>query len=170
MTTTKLTQALIAQKVANAETNLIDVISRALEIPVETLHRVFYAQSLLPLNPGCLNWEVLLPDNELREAIRKAMEDGQRRVAVASAIRNGRTLTVRTDSILAEKDIGKLCNGCPERLECTAEKLYEPYQCYHERKTHLTVYPLRMTATELEIEASQPAGKFIVPLKNITIR
>ncbi len=168
MPTAKLTQALIAQKVSNAESTVFEVISRALEVPEDQLKRILFAVTQLNMNPAYFNWEVLLPDRELREAIEKAVTDGRRRMIIATAIQNGSTLTVNTCELLPQANAHKLCNGCPERLECIAEKLYTPIQCYTERKTKLTVFPLRMTATELEVEASQPAGKHTIHLKHIS--
>jgi hypothetical protein len=169
MTPDKLAQALIAQKMASAETDKIDIISRALEVPREMLLRVFYAQSCLGLASGHLDWSVLLPDEELRDAIQKAMKDGYRRLVVATAIRDGRSLTIRTRDLLTKAQAPRLCHGCPERLDCTAGSLYTPDECYEERKTSLPVFPLRMTETQLEVETSQPAGKFTIRLTDVHV-
>ncbi len=167
-------RALLAQRVANAEHDFIEVISRALDLPAGLLARVFYAYEMLKNREGLStevpDWEGLLPDDDLRQAIQKAMVDGARRVRIAEAIRRGQTLTVRPEQLVPPNQKHKLCHGCPERIECTAGRLYTADECYSSRRLRLQVVPLRMTATELEVEAQQPPGRHTIPLKDISTR
>lgn len=173
-----LTQALEAQKFAGIETDALDVIAQALEVDRALLNRVIYAYEALrnevrdsPLRgdfPTASHSDAaLLPDAELRDAIRKAMGDGAMRLTVRYAIQNSKTLTVLASLLVPPQNISKICDGCPERIECIAENLSTPEKCLTGKHRRIQVYPLRMTKTRVEVEAAQPAGRYTIPLSHL---
>jgi len=178
MPTDALKLALEKQKTADAEADLTEVIERALEVPKPMLYRILYAAHCLSLleydwrmspNKDAM-WDDLLPNPELREAIRKAMTDGARRVVLRQSILEGKPISVDVRHIVSESDVSQICNGCPERMQCAAENLSTPAECFKWRKASLPVYPVRLTDTHVEVEAQQPTGRHYVPLKNINFK
>ena len=176
MPTDELKRALEQQKTADAEVDFTEVLERALEVPKPMLYRILYAAfclSELEVDWRVEHkdqWDTLLPNWELRNAIKKAMTDGARRVVLRNAILECKSVNVKAKHLVPKDDLAAICNGCPERMLCMAESLSTPADCYRWRKASLTVYPLRLTDTHVEVEAQQPAGRHYVPLKNITFK
>lgn len=164
----ELTQALVEQRTGGAPKDWLEIISKALDVPLPLLHRVFYAREILHRDtprPGPL-WRELLPE-KVAAAIRAAMEEGSFRLHIADHIRNGTAMTLPVGVLVPENDKLRLCRGCPEQFECIAEKLYTPEWCFAQRKTTLRVVPLRMTDTTVEVEAQQPQGRHTILLSKI---
>ncbi len=183
MSTDKVKEALERQKIGGAETDYIEVIARALEVRPALIRRVLYAfhaldDKLRDLGLGPFfrrafpaeTWEESLPDAELRAAIRFAMAAGVTRVVLARAILAGQEVALAVESLLPKERAAELCNGCPERLECVAESLSTPQECYLGRKKDLAVTPIKMTRRHVEVEARQPAGRYCVPLAEVKLR
>jgi hypothetical protein len=176
MPTDALKLALQNQKTADAEADLTEVIEKALEVPKPMLYRILYAAYCLSeletdwrmSHPD--KWDELLPNAELRDAIKKAMVDGARRVVLRRSILEGKPISVDVKHLVPVDQKDQICNGCPERMNCVAENISTPAECFKWRKASLQVYPVRLTDTHVEVEAQQPAGRHYVPLKHITFK
>lgn len=168
-----LQQALEQQKLNGAEKDFIEVLSRAFEIPYAVVARLIYGYHELQNATAHLaishNWDDRVPNEELRQAITKAMHDGVRRMIARFALENSKTITVNVKYLVPEKDKGQICKGCPERIPCIAESRSTPDRCYDWERTRLPVFPLRIIGDKLEVEATQPAGRHTVPLKAIIL-
>ena len=182
-----LAEALEKQKTANAETDALDVLCRALEVDRSLVVRILYAMSAIntalrdhhkqaefdfghdgySTSSEVYNRE--LPDLELRSAYREAMEAGVRRMIVGRAIRNGKPIRVATASWLPSEEASQLCKACPERLECIAESLSEPVECWKWEKSTLQLTPLRMNKKAAEFDIPQLGEKRFFPLEQLMI-
>jgi hypothetical protein len=164
----ELNQALVEQRTGGAPKDWLEIISKALDVPLPLLHRVFYAREVLHKNNNRQqpNWRELLPEMVI-DAIRVTMEAGSLRLDIANSIRHGWPMTLPVGVLVPENDKLRLCRGCPEQFECIAEKLYTPEVCFKDRKKTLRVVPLRLTDTTVEVEAQQPQGRHTILLSKI---
>lgn len=178
--TDALNQALSEQRMGGAEKSVLEIIAKALDVPLEIVHRVIYAYEGLTNHhinhlPGIHvtspadSWGDLIESAEVRQAIDKHMEAGARRYMVRWAIENEKTLEVSPQALLPASDLGKICNGCPIRMECALESLHTPEQCYGVdgrggRLYRLTVTPLRIHRGKVDVKATQPMGEYTVPI------
>lgn len=170
----ELKQALDRQKTDGAEESLAEVIARAFEVEPDLVHRILFAQECLVragqewrfVEPRC--WEVTLPNAELRQAIRHAMTDGLCRLILGQAIRDDKKIVLPVKLLIPEAEKDRICEGCPERLQCsTTENFSTPENCWSYARRAVHVRPLRIIKDDVEIEASQPAGKYLVPIRLI---
>lgn len=175
MSTKELKQALLHQKTGDAEKDVIEVISRALGLEYDMVARVIYA-ARLPITAGIQPDDdedlfpvaASIPNPEVKEALTKAIHDGIQRAVIARAILHGRSVTVSPQALLPVERAGELCRGCPTSLECAAQQLSTPENCWHGRYVrNLVVFPLQISGDLVEVEAQQPQGKHIVRLSVI---
>ncbi len=159
-----LDRALDEQKMKRAEKDPIEVIARALDLSPAAVSRVVCAyQACTGHTP---RFDVTALDtyvpNEVQQAITHAIEMGLRRLAVRSAIEGSKTISIMMLHLIPDDNPGKVCEGCPRSLTCIATNEYHPPTCI---KYLTAVFPLRFTdAAHVEVECSQPVGKYIVPL------
>lgn len=173
--TDALNQALSEQRVDGAEKSTLEIIARALDVPLGVVHRVIYAYEELTkhnldhLPDTTEEWKDLIEDYDVRQAINKHMEAGARRYMVRRAIENNQRLSVLPQALLPASDMNSICNGCPIRMECVLESLHTPEQCYgvdgrNGRIQWVLVTPLRIHKGKVDVEATQPMGKYRVPI------
>jgi hypothetical protein len=168
--TDALNQALSEQRMDGAEKNALEVIARAFELSPEIVYRVIFAfehlrQTAWVSGSDIDGWEGLIEDDEVCVAIREHMTAGARRVMLREAIERGMGLFVSTDELIGPADSLKICNGCPTRLECVAESLFTPDQCFTSRLTRVLVVPLRMYKGKVDVVATQPQGRYTLPIE-----
>lgn len=178
--TDALDQALSEQRMGGAEKSVLDIIAKALDVPLEIVHRVIYAYNGLTNNyinhlpdigitSPAKDWSDLIESYEVRLAIDKHMEAGARRYMVRWAIENKKTLEITPQALLPVSDRGNICNGCPVRMECVINSLYTPEQCYGVdgrggRIHRLSVTPLRIHRGKVDVKAIQPMGEYTVSI------
>lgn len=175
--TEELKQALLRQKMGDAEKDFIGVIAKTFKVEYGLVARVICALDYLRsmgLDRGdedLLHWEASFEEEDsLVEAIHKAIHDGAQRVIVARAIATGRSVSLSPAAIVPEERASELCRGCPKAVDCAAEHLSTPQKCWDGALSNLTVFPLQLFDTHVEVEAQQPHGKHVIPLHKITIK
>lgn len=175
--TDALNQALREVRMGDAEKSTMEIVSRALGIPLEIVHRVLFASEnlhrVLPGRLGMLSpathWREWIEDIDVRTAIENKMAEGIRRYTVRWAIENDSHFAVPVSVLLKPKDVNKICRGCPDSLECMAESLHTPTECYEKHRTTFTVVPLRIIKNTVEVRAEQPTGTYVIPLVAVPI-
>ncbi len=163
----ELAQALQEQRLVGLEKNAVELVAKALQIPEETVVRVMFAfnQLATAFERASMPLTVRPPENtELCDAIKFAMEEGVRRLILRHAIENGRTFSIHVSTLVPKNDVAQLCHGCPERLECVADSLHTPEECFTTHKATLHVFPIRVVKNLVEVEATQPAGRHFIPI------
>lgn len=161
-----------------AEKSVLEIIARALGVPLELVHRVIYAYQSLELansdmaQIGMLSphkhWGDIIENPEVRIAIDKHMDAGARRYAVRWSIENHKEIDVAVNALIS--DAGKICNGCPIRLECLAESLHTPQDCFTGRLRTVPVMPIRMRDGNVTVDANQPFGQYTIPVSAVRIK
>jgi hypothetical protein len=178
MATDRLKEALLRQNTGIEAKNFLDALSKLLEVDYRTVLRVTYAYEQLhadprsvpalhttvPMSSSTRAWENDL-NPELKEALVFAVSNLISRYAIADAIENKRPVSVNVAALIPASDAAKICVGCPMRMECLNEALYEPIDCYTQHRSRVQVYPLRIVGEEVEVDANQPRGQYTVPLK-----
>lgn len=138
MSLAELEQAVFATKWGNAEEDAIEVIARAMELPVGVVERVLFAagavrerrkrgqQKFGQLSESMFEGPTL--PLELREAIGHAVESGMKRAAVRHVIQNDYKLYVRPSKLVGDRP-RDICNGCPHSIECLMIEASTPEKC-----------------------------------------
>ncbi len=178
MPTEELKKALEERKMNNAEKDVLDILSRAFDVPRELLYRIIYGYERLHVHLDGTEYGMGFPklewseglSGDLREAINLAMANGAKRLLVRYAIENAKALSVATKDLVPADKPEQLCHGCPERIECISESLSTPSECLTGRHATTIVYPIQIHRAEVEIETQQPAGRHRVPLRLIHAR
>jgi len=158
-----LEEALEEQKMKGAEKDTVEVIARALQLDPATVTRVILAYQTTKKDKNLYGslLHTYIPE-EVQDAIVHAIENGLRRLAIRGAIKWSKTLSIERHHLIPDNDPQKVCDGCPESLTCIAGNEHSPKDCLHNATV---VFPLRFVdPTHVEIECTQPAGKYIVPL------
>lgn len=167
--TEALKKALTAQRVGGAEADGLEVIAKALGVPIDVVRRVVTAIGELRksgVHPSAEEMTHGIPP-EVQQAIGQAMYLGATRLILANAIRNAKPMSMPVSALLPIAEANRLCHGCPESIECLAQRLREPEDCYIGRKSFVEVFPVVMNKTEVTVEASQPLGRFTVKITNV---
>jgi hypothetical protein len=173
--TDALNQALSEQRVDGAEKTVLEIIAKTLEVDLAVVHRVIFAYEALRdiawvrLPEHEEDWQELIPDGEVREALTKHMEAGARRYIARWAVEQKKEILVSPAALLTPANMDQICNGCPERMECVMESLHTPQECYGGRISRVLVLPLRIRKGKMDVEAKQPMGTFTVPLGAISL-
>lgn len=173
--TDALNQALREVRMGDAEKSTMEIISRALGIPIEIVHRVVFARELLknvlPARLGILfpatHWREYIPDDDVRAALEARIDEGIRRITVRWTIENNRDFEVEVKRLLKPKDVNKICRGCPDSMECVAGSLHTPQECYDGRIPKVKVVPLRIIKNTVEVRAEHPTGTYVIPLEGV---
>lgn len=183
MSLDRLKEALVRQKTGAVERSLLEVIVKAFDAEPGLIYRLMYAEFCLSRLARIdwhlytydidydSGWDTLLPDDELRAAIRKAMIDGARRVVLGRSIEEGKPFSIETKLLLPfVSDTPRICDGCPERIDCAANNTSTPLNCYTTLRSSVVVFPLRIVKDCVEVEANQPRGTYLIPLTDILFR
>ena len=175
---TALNQALTEQLMGGAEKSALEVVSRALGLPLALVHRVVFAYVHLEnetwphhfigsLSPH-VSWEEIIGNDEVRESIQRRVAAGVKRYLVRHAIENQKKILVTTGALI--NDAMQICNGCPIRLECIAQSLRTPNECIKGGLDVVLARPLSMKNGNVVVVAEQPAGQYTIPLSAIRHR
>lgn len=170
--TDELKQALLRQKTNYVEKDVIDVISKAFDMEYGLVARILFAMvSVEGTGVFHLEHNALFPfdtiPEDVRTAIRKAVNDGAKRVRVAKAIEESKSVTASPKDFLPRARVSEICHGCPEAMECAAESISTPQKCWEQRLQSVAVYPLRILGDQVEVEAQHPRGKHLLPISKI---
>lgn len=173
--TKELEQALLRQKTGDVEKDVIDVIAKALGLEYGMAARVAWAlryatytlRVLFDDEDGILPVEASIEDDDVKEAIAHAIHCGVQRITMARAITNSRSVSVSPQALVTRERAHELCRGCPESLDCAAQRISTPEKCWDGRLTRLVVFPTQINGDLVEVEAQQPQGKHIVRLSVI---
>lgn len=176
-----LNQALLEQRMDGVEKSVMEIIARALGVPIEIVHRVNFASETLfnifkPM-PGIdiltphESWGELIPE-KVQNALRSRMEAGARRYMVRWAIENKKHLEISPQALLKPEEVARMCDGCPSRHRCigiyaivAGEPFSTPQKCYDGHIHRVNVTPIRIHKNKVDIVADQPTGKYTVPIE-----
>lgn len=175
MPTEQLKQALRETNVAGVEKDFAEVLARMFDLPLPVVARIVYAIEMVK-HP--VTWHLghdraaeLIPDPELRDAIRQRANAGAVRVYLRKLQLEGRQVRVPTKALISQSEPARICEGCKYSLSCISENLSSPRQCveeigsgYVERKQNVVL--LRVTPDgRVRVKASQPMGEHDVPIE-----
>lgn len=173
MPTEALRQALRAVNVTGVERDFAEVLAKMFDLPVPVAARVLYAiesvKDSVTWHLGVDRAAELIPDHEVRRAIREQANAGALRVHLRRLQLAGTQVKVRTKVLVPEDDPSRICEGCPRTIECVAEMLSTPEKCV----AHLEVgyargfVDFRQTVTlvrvtpggRVTVKAAQPLGE-----------
>lgn len=177
MPTEQLKQALRETNVAGVEKNFAEVLARMFDLPVQAVARVIYAIETVK-HP--VTWHLghdraveLIPDPELRDAIRQRANAGAARVYLRKLQIEGRQVSVLTKALISPGEPGKICEGCKHSMSCITNNLSSPEQCVANLTAGTAGYValtqkvtlLRVTPDDrVRVRASQPIGEHDVPI------
>lgn len=179
MPTERLMQALRETNVAGVERDFAEVLARMFDLPVPVVARMIYAietvKHPVTWHLGLDRATALIPDPELRDAIRQRANAGAARVYLRKLQLEGRQVTVLTKALVSQSEPARICEGCKHSLSCIPDSLSTPEQCvenlsveigkgYVDRKQKVTL--LRVTPDgRVRIRADQPMGEHDVPIE-----
>lgn len=180
MPTEQLKQALRETNVAGVEKDFAEVLARMFDLPVQVVARLMYAIETVKHS---VTWHLghdraieLIPDAELRNAIRTQANAGAARTYLRQLQLKGRQVTVLTRLLVPTDDPGRICEGCPHSMSCIAESLSSPGKCvdalsnpakgWVDKKQTVTL--LRVTPSgRVTVRAKQPLGDHDLPIDNV---
>lgn len=185
--TDELKEALQKQRSGYAEKDIFEALSKVFEIEPGILRRLFlafwrvqtqkgtqlvYIDTPVKRNRAIPDWAYSLATEnvEIIEAIFLAVDESMARLKYAGAMLSAQTIDMDVGLLIPPKDMNRICDGCPDRIDCMANNLHKPSECYHQLKRWLPVFPLRMTRDTVTVEAKQPIGTYTIPLKKIRPR
>lgn len=176
MPTERLKQALRETNVAGVEKDLAEVLARMFDLPIQAVARLIYAIDAIK-HPvmwrlGAAQQNALIPDPELRDAIRTEVNAGALRVYLRKLQLEGKQVLVPTRALVPVDEPGRICEGCPHSMSCIAESLSSPEQCvdilsgpakgWVDKKQPVTL--IRVTPSgRVTVRARQPLGDHDVP-------
>jgi hypothetical protein len=176
MPTEQLKQALRETNVAGVEKDFAEVLARMFDLPVQAVARLVYAietvKHPVTWHLGHARTVELIPDPELRDAIRARANAGAARVYLRKLQLEGRQVSVPTLAMIPPAAPGRICEGCPHSMSCIAESLSSPEQCvdilsgpakgWVDKKQPVTL--IRVTPSgRVTVRARQPLGDHDVP-------
>jgi hypothetical protein len=185
-----LEQALKTAQCGSAETNIIEVIARALAVSEATVMRVLYAGAVIKKHDTADGTSTALQEQwihghtlsfDLREAVKLAVSDGVARVRVRSAIENESSMYITPDKLI--KEAAQICRGCPISIECVAHNRSDPETCYTQgpptsnqdlvgklrRYPFSTAYvrPMSISGNLVTVQCEHPRGTYIVDVTDL---
>lgn len=177
MPTERLKQALRETNVAGVEKDFAEVLARMFDLPLPVVARIVYAIEAVK-HP--VTWHLghdraveLIPDPELRDAIRRRANAGAVRVYLRRLQLEGRQVTVPTKELISRSEPGQICQGCQHSLTCVVEERSTPEHCIADldvgyARGHVAlkqkVTLLRVTPDgQVRVRARQPIGDHDVP-------
>lgn len=178
MPTEQLKQALRETNVAGVERDFAEVLARMFDLPVPVVARIVYAIEAVK-HP--VTWHLghdrataLIPDPELRDAIRQRANAGAARVYLRRLQLEGRQVAVPTKALVSQSEPARICEGCKHSLTCIVESRSTPENCLNDLalgvKGHVDgkqkVTLLRVTPDgRVRVRANQPIGEHDVPVE-----
>lgn len=133
MPTEALRQALRAVNVAGVERDFAEVLAKMFDLPVPVAARVLYAiesvKDSVTWHLGVDRAAELIPDHEVRKAIREQANAGAVRVHMRRLQLAGTQVKVKTRVLVPTDDPSRICEGCPHTITCVAEMLSTPEKC-----------------------------------------
>lgn len=183
----EIDQAALAARWGDAEADLVEVISKALDEPRPTVIRVLHAATVLRDRRRFGNLVAWMDQeikdelgHELRTALQDAMERGLRRVVVRRAIADGGVVRVLLGAIVESCPI-RMCAGCPASIRCTALSLSTPDRCeirglptgtdnnaiIHDIEPGALARPVRLRGDALRVECAHPRGTWDVDIMDV---
>jgi hypothetical protein len=179
----ELNEALDQQRTGFVEEDIVEALAKTFEVDEGIVRRLFFAfgcvvnmtdMSLVPSPSPCRvptipDWAHRL-GGPLIDAISMNVGAAVARLQMAEAIRRAVTIDIDIRLLLDPKDVKRICDGCPERIECMADNLHTPEECYGSLRRRMTVFPLRMTRDAATVEAQQPRGTYTVRFDKIRPR
>lgn len=180
MPTERLKQALRETNVAGVERDFAEVLARMFDLPLAVVARVVYAIEVVK-HP--VTWHLghdrateLIPDPELRDAIRQRANAGAARTYLRRLQIEGRQVSVPTKALVPQDAPGRICEGCRHSLTCVVEGRSTPEHCLNDLalgvRGHVDgkqkVTLLRVTPDgHVRVRASQPIGDHDVPIEAV---
>lgn len=173
MPTEALRQALRAVNVAGVEKDFAEVLAEMFDLPVPVAARVLYAIESVK---DSVTWRLgvdraaeLIPDHEVRQAIREQANAGAVRVHMRRLQLAGTQVKVKTRILVPADEPSRICEGCPHTMTCVAEMLSTPEKCVADLETGYAcgyvdlrqkVTLVRVTAGgRVTVRATQPLGE-----------
>jgi hypothetical protein len=171
MPTEALRQALRATNVAGVEKDFAEVLAKMFDLPVAVAARLLYAiesvRDPVTWHLGVDRAAELIPDHEVRQAIREQANAGALRVHLRRLQLAGTQVKVKTKTLVPADDPSKVCEGCPHTMTCVAEMLSTPERCvstleygppgYVDIRQKVTLVKVT-PAGRITVRASQPLG------------
>lgn len=180
MPTKQLKQALRETNVAGVEKDFAEVLARMFDLPVQAIARLVYAietvKHPMTWHLGQTRATELIPDPELRDAIRARANAGATRVYLRKLQLEGQQVLVPTRAMIPASEPGRICEGCPHNMSCIAGSWSTPEQCVEKLSSSLSwsseMYVDRMQRVTLirvtpsgrvTVRAKQPLGEHDLP-------
>ncbi len=188
MPTEELEQALARAKWGNAEADIVEVVSRLLDLDRATVLRVKFA--LEQTRKMGVTQQSLDPADEMPEelcnAIKAQLRRGIARMFVRQAIETDGFMYVSTNKLVKRQE--DVCNGCPHSFECVTHNFTTPSMCFKEgvpakvergeapnytwKVTRLfkggaIVHPTKIRGDQVTVECAHPRGVFIVDAEDL---
>jgi hypothetical protein len=171
MPTEALRQALRAVNVAGVEKDFAEVLAKMFDLPIPAAARILYAiesvKDSVTWRLGVERAAELIPDHEVRQAIREQANAGASRVYLRGLQLAGTQVKVKTKILVPAGEPSRICEGCPHTITCVAEMLSTPEKCMvdladgYERYVNLRqkVTLVRVTpGGRVTVRAAQPLG------------
>jgi hypothetical protein len=183
MPTEALRQALRAVNVAGVESNFAEVLAKMFDIPVPVAARVLYAieyvKDPVTWRLGLDQASELIPDPEVRKAIREQANAGALRVHLRNLQLAGRQVKVKTQALVPKDEPSRICEGCPHTMTCVAELLSTPEKCSENLSVEAghgfvnrwqKVTLVRVTAAgRVTVKAAQPLGEHELSVHDVEL-
>lgn len=190
MSLDELEQALFTAKWGDAEENAIDVVARALELPVGVVERVLFAArcakdaSKYKYSQLTVNMDTGPSlEYELRRAIDAAVKTGLKRAAVRYAIQNDGRLQVRPSKLVGNRP-RDICGGCPHSIECAMIDASTPEKCVkrgvldrieregdrvRDLRRYCIVIPIKMVGDKVTATCEHPPGTWTLDVEDFDL-
>lgn len=183
MPTEALKQALRAVNVAGVEKDFAEVLAKMFDLPIPAAARILYAiesvKDSVTWHLGVDQAAELIPDHEVRQAIRKQANAGAIRVYLRRLQLAGTQVKVKTRVLVPANDSSKICEGCPRTMMCVAEMLSTPEKCVANLEVGYTrgyvslqqkVTLVKVTPDgRVTVRAAQPLGEHEIAAEDVEI-
>lgn len=172
MPTDELEQALKRLRTGVKPTGQFELVAELLGIDVGTVARVAWALSL-PNADSIHRRGPLLEEYrkhlevELQDAIDLNYRIARERNSLARAAQDEDEVMLPVHQLIDQSEKEKICIGCEERVECLADSLFKPSDCYYGRYGQVPVTVEHVTKTSVRLRAHQPAGVYTIRLKKL---
>lgn len=183
MPTEALKQALRAVNVTGVEKDFAEVLAKMFDLPVPVAARVLYAiesvKHFVTWRLGTDRSAELIPDPEVRRAIREGANAGALRVYLRQLQLAGTQVQVKTRTLVPVNEPSKICEGCEHTITCVADMLSTPEKCVEDLETGYTrgyvnirqkVTLVKVTPNgRITVKAAQPLGEHEVTAADVEL-
>lgn len=174
MPTKELQDALRASSITNVETDFVDVLCKTFDAPrplvLRLLYAVLYASTEFVSHRTWMNPDEL--PTKLREAIQDHIQKAWRRIRLREIVHNNGYALAFVDALIPKGNPAKICDGCPKSLECVAESLFRPEDCYAGKgawSNKLETRPIKIDHDKVTVECDHPRGRFVLNVKDFDL-